>query len=57
MPYSLWLMQRVRKQLLNWPAEDQQKAETWMQSMSGRKLSELDLGPELVRTGLSTVLA
>lgn len=57
MPYSLWMMQWVRKKLLEWPAEDQQKAEAWMQSMSGTRLAELDLGPELVRTGLSTALA
>ncbi|MEO1731830.1 MAG: glutathione S-transferase family protein, partial [Pseudomonadota bacterium] len=56
MPYTLWLMQRVARLFSEMPEQDQLKVDDWLQANFGRKLSDLDLGPELRRTGLSTVL-
>ena len=57
MPYSLWMMQRVQRRLLDMSADEQSKVESWFDQNFGQSLASLDLGPKLIREGLSTKIA
>ena len=56
-PYTLWMMQRAQRLFAEMPQEDQSKVDDWFKANFGRTFGDLDLGPELQRAGLSTVLA
>ena len=57
MPYSLWMMQRVQRKLLERSTDEQSKVEAWFDQHFGQSIAKLDLGPTLIRKGLSTAIA
>ena len=57
MPYTLWMMQRVQDAFYRMDVADQTKVDAWLNQAFGKTISGLDLGPQLLRDGLSTRLA
>lgn len=57
MPYTLWMMQRVKNKHLELSKEDRKVVDGWFEQACGKRLTTLDLGPQLTRTGLATRLA
>lgn len=57
MPYTLWMMQRAQKVFRAGHPGELESVNQWMAQTFGTGFLDLDPGPALVRTGLSTKLA
>lgn len=56
MPYTLWMMQRLRDKMSALSNEDQHTAYRWFDDCFATRIADIDLGPRLIRDGLSTIL-
>ena len=56
-PYTLWMMQRLRAHYQALPAAERQAVDQWFASQGQGSLNDLNLGPALQRRGLATRLA
>jgi glutathione S-transferase len=57
MPYTLWMMQRLRDRIAALSEEERRTAYRWFDERFAARIAVLDLGPPLFRNGLSTILA
>lgn len=57
LPYTLWMVQRIRDQVAGWPTADRDAVDAWFAEQGAISLSAADLGPALRRAAVKAEFA